>query len=389
MDVSRGLLLPDIRRPTDGLLKTLSVYWDELVVPDYLERAVGPGSTEFIEVSETFEALEEGGVLTRWNREIVLPQVDSSELPDVTLPEKGSDATELEELKRVLKWIVRPISEAIPKLGEFEEDEIQKYVQDHQDEAHAAVSNLFESMREYAAGHYLGRMQDAFELSSQHNLAPLAQSPVSHVASIVGAPTDAPRSEAALLSAAVQAFEIDPATPIEQLLQFREKNKAALGRFRASLVDLSDGMRRDGNPTQLLAVARDTYRNRVVPALGDLEEVLKEGQIRFFIKSLLGATAIALAPVEPVKAVEGGATLMGQTLNYSFSRQKLIREHPFGFLHQVSSELRPNQPGPSTDALALTIADPVQQVKKMIEEGQSLYLERFFFSGPRADDLQE
>jgi len=74
---------------------------------------------------------------------------------------------------------------------------------------------------------------------------------------------------------------------------------------------------------------------------------------------------------------------MGQTLNYSFSRKKLIREHPFGFLHQVSSGLGPEQVKPSTDSLAVTIADPVEQVKKMIAADQYSLdaLERFFFSG--------
>ncbi len=387
-DVSNALLLPDVQVPDDGLLKTLAIYWDNLVVPDYTERAVGPGVSEFSEPTDAFLTLEEAGVISKWKRAIDLPITDPTDLP-VELQLDRDDFNgehgrpDQDEIARVLKWIALPIMDSLPELHDLDQDEVGKYVKEHPDEATTAVRNMFKSMAQYAAEHYLGRMQDAFELSNDHRLAPVARSPISHVASIIGAPTGAPRSEAAILSAAVQAFELDPATPVDEIVRFREKNQASLGRFRASLVDLSEGLRQEDSPTQLLASARDTYRNRVVPALGDLEAVLKEGQIRFFVKSLLGATAIAMAPVDPVRAVEGGATILGQTLNYSFSREKLIREHPFGYLHQVSSGLSATQAAPSVTNLAVTMANPVERIQEMLTEDSmpASALGKFFFSG--------
>src|SRR4051812_33755901 len=38
LDISRALLLPDLHDATDGMLKTLALYWDEIVLPDYVER---------------------------------------------------------------------------------------------------------------------------------------------------------------------------------------------------------------------------------------------------------------------------------------------------------------------------------------------------------------
>jgi len=222
MDVSRGLLLPDVKQPGDGLLKTLSIYWDELVVPDYLERAVGPGGTEFIELSNTFEELEAAGILHRWSRKIELPPTDSSELPDRLRPglQGRVDPANLEQIERIMKLIVLPVVEKIPGLDQYDRDELKGYLAENPGVARSAAENMFNSISAYAAEHYLGRMQDAFELATQHHLAPLAQSSISHVASIVGAPTEAPRSEAALLSAAVQAFELDPETLLNEFFSF-------------------------------------------------------------------------------------------------------------------------------------------------------------------------
>ena len=79
-DVSRALLLPDIDIPSDRLLKTLAVYWDELVLPDYRERAdSGDGTrSEFDEPTDALIALESNGVLIKLERTIELPTVEPS-----------------------------------------------------------------------------------------------------------------------------------------------------------------------------------------------------------------------------------------------------------------------------------------------------------------------
>jgi len=347
-----------VHAPPDRLLKTLAIYWDELILPDYVERAGSDDfSSEFAEMSDAFAELEGAGVVLRTERTADLPPVDGNKIPPGVreIFDEGSSV-------RRMSAVLAPLFELS---RERQGEDLKTYLRDHQEELNAAGAASIKNILLHAADHYMGRMRDAFALANAHHLAPVARSSVSHVASMIGAPDNVPRSEAALLSTVIQAFEIDPDTPVEQILRFREKNGASLGRFRSSLVDLSEGLREENSPTTLLAEARDTYKNRVVPALGDLEEVLTEGKIRFFVRSLVGATALTLAPVNPVKAVEGSATLMGQTIDYAFSRERLVREHPFGYLHQVSAGLGGKDVKPTARALESIIEDPEDRVREI------------------------
>jgi hypothetical protein len=359
-DLTRALLLPDVYAPDDRLLKTLSIYWDQIVLPDYLER-VGSDKreSEFKEVSAAFMELEQEGVIFREERVAAFQAVDPADLSPISLqPNPSPDETSL-RVYAAYKPFFELIEEGL-EIGDNLDDLLQ-----NDDVVRAAGVEVIKRMLDIAAEHYMERMRDSFALSTANNLAPLARSAVSHIGSMTESAKDAARGEAALLSTAIHAFEVDPDTPVEDLLRFREKHAAALGRFRASLVDLSEGLRQDADPTQLLAEARDRYRNRVVPALGDLESALDAGRIRFFLRSLVGATAVSLGPVDPVKAVEGGATIMGQTLNYAFSREKLIREHPFGYLHQVSNEFSTSARESDSPLLSVGLENPEERLRQM------------------------
>lgn len=104
-------------------------------------------------------------------------------------------------------------------------------------------------------------------------------------------------------------------------------------------MDLSGHLRADGSPASLLSQAADTFKNRVESALGDLEQTLNESGIKFFLNSLVGATAIAIAPVEPVSTSLGAARVLSQSIDYSYSKSRLVREHPYGYLHKLGTGL--------------------------------------------------
>jgi hypothetical protein len=394
-DVSRALLLPDVQAPSDGMLKTLALYWHEIVVPDYAER-LGVCCRETGEPTRTpsFAALEKEGVVVAAPRFAELPPAptDPSHLvgsaqnlaealggggarcmsralrPIFKLPPAPADLSPLivcgqnltdvlveDGIGRVLDAL-RPIIEACSEV-DCDEAPPARGVPCEEDLA-PAVLDAVQNLSREATSLYLNRLQDAFELARKHSLAPVAHSVASHVGSLVGDYSDdVPRREAALLSAAVDAFEIHDETTVEDILLFRTRHGALVGRFRASLVDLAAELQRDAAPLALLASARDTYRNRVEPALGDLEAAMNESRLRFLIRSLLGATAITLAPVKPIRAVEAGASLVGNTVTYRFSREKLLREHPFGLLHKIAAEFSTHQ-GRGRTELEFAIQDP-------------------------------
>lgn len=320
-DVTRALLLPDVRAPSDLTLLTLALYWDELILPDYRERYL-KGGGEHATRSHDFEALEQAGVVLVSDR-----QIDLNDLVPF-------------EIRRVAEsyGVVLRVSDAM--MEQLRQSELEPIDVDDVEDAfvvdldHGSARDVVAS---HVATHLLDRLDDATELAQREHLAPVACSRLSHLASLLGAAdAELPSEEAALLSVAAASFRPDASTTAEQVLAFRERTRASRARFRASLGDLSEELQGEGNPEALLARARDRYRNQVIPALSDLEGVLKENRISFTIHSLTRATAVTFAPVKPMTAATAGVQIAAETLNYAFSKKKLIREHPYGYLHELA-----------------------------------------------------
>jgi hypothetical protein len=319
-DVSRALILPDMSTPTPLVISNLALYWEEVVVTHYGDawhdpvdaRLVDAGIVRVLDRDLSFETVfppnpgenpgeDLKGFLVRRNRDGKLTEVegvrDETGLKGSALAASFKDCTDKEL------------------------------------EAFAAIS----------LAEQLGQIDDSLAIAASNNFAPLSYSVGGHLAAVIGSSGDEsgalPSREAALLSVAADAFTLDPSVTVEDLLAFRAKSDRARARFRASLVDLSEHLRADGYPGSLLSQAADTFKNRVEPALGDLEEVLKESGIKFLLNSLVGATAIAVAPVEPISTSVGAAKVLGQTIDYSYSKSRLVRDHPYGYLHELGSQL--------------------------------------------------
>ena len=326
-DLSRALAIPGLVAPRDSALKNLVLYWDEVVVLEYRDRAGGDGSPSVR--SDVAKLLESAGAIRYVSRSIDLSGVYAYDdrgrayLPALARHGARPDTTftESERLELAREWLTH-----------------------------------------YATQHYLARTADAFDLALENHLAPVAVSMLGHVASLLGAEQDDDTvGVASLISAAVTAFEIEPTTRVEDILIFREQNRASVGRFRAALADLREQLAKTGPAQARLASARDTYRNRVVPALAALEESINESRLRFVLKSIIGASSIALSPMAPAKALEGTAAFAGQSLTYAFSRRRMVEQHPFGFLHKLTGEM-----GASPSTVSRELYEPVRG------EGQSV-----------------
>lgn len=329
-DLSRALAIPGLVAPSDSALKNLVLYWDEVVVLEYRDRAGGDGSPSVR--SDVAKLLESAGAIRYVSRSIDLSGV-------YVYDDRG---------RAYLPAPTRSLGERARPDTTFTESEL--------------VELGREWLTDLATQHYLARTADAFDLALENHLAPVAVSMLAHVASLLGAEQDDDTvGVASLISAAVTAFMIEPGTRVEDILIFREQNRASLGRFRAALADLRGQLAKTGPPQARLASARDTYRNRVVPALAALEESINESRLRFLLKSLIGASSIALSPMAPAKALEGTAAFAGQSLTYAFSRRRMVEQHPFGFLHKLSGEM-----GASPSTASRELYEPVRG------EGQSI-----------------
>lgn len=235
-------------------------------------------------------------------------------------------------------------------------------------EGRASESDLVERYREamnrealVIADHHTARARAAIALAAQVNAAPLASEFLPGISPLLPESlAEAPVREAALISVAVESVVVSDTTNPDDLLAFRAKNKQSIARLRASLIDLAATMREGGGHARTIEEARAVLVNRVEPALGDLESCLRGGRIQYFWKALFGASALLAAPLAPAAAVEGAGRMASQTLSYAFDREKLLREHPFGYLHQLRSTFETQE---RLMAPGAAITDPAQQMR--------------------------
>ncbi|MDQ3673795.1 MAG: hypothetical protein M3365_05410 [Gemmatimonadota bacterium] len=162
---------------------------------------------------------------------------------------------------------------------------------------------------------------------------------------------------------------IDAGVPVDDLLRFRERHAGSLARCRAALVDLAATIREDAAPLALLEQARALVINRVEPALADLEDALKEGRIRFIWNCVVSASAVASGPVTPTVAASGAAQLSTRSLEYAFDRQRLVRDHPYGYLHLLSDSFRPKSSAAPISGRPVpppVITDPTEALRDLM-----------------------
>jgi hypothetical protein len=89
-----------------------------------------------------------------------------------------------------------------------------------------------------------------------------------------------------------------------------------------------------------------------------------------------------MAPVRPVAATESGAQLVAESLNYSFSKEKLIQDHPYGFLHELSTDLGVEHREPFPELLAEHADGAASLRRVIIQEGIPTAVEHFLGQVP-------
>jgi hypothetical protein len=311
-EIARAVVLPDVgdHQPED--LLTLLLFWDTIEISWPVLPAINVAVQEFI------DSLVEYGIASWFD----VPRVAS----DPAIPEGAPNGTQTPA--------GRPGVEGIALADQI-------------------IDVFVASIRAVASD------------ADGRGLAAVAMSPFP--AAAISLPTKDPlavRAEAALIQAAVQGVTVRSDTPVEEVVAFRERNTALMGRFRAAMIDLAHALNRDASPAAIAEEAHATMRNRVEPALGELETLLKRGRIRYAWRMLLGASSVVLAPVSPAIVAARGGRIATQALDYAFDRDKLVRLHPYGLLHKAGSTF-------GTDVRAIPpnrITDPIGELRKFLAE---------------------
>jgi hypothetical protein len=71
-----------------------------------------------------------------------------------------------------------------------------------------------------------------------------------------------------------------------------------------------------------------------------MTDALRRSRVTFTIETLLGATAVSLAPLDPATLALAGGVLAARTLKYALDRERVDREHPLGLLYRVRADFR-------------------------------------------------
>lgn len=152
-----------------------------------------------------------------------------------------------------------------------------------------------------------------------------------------------------LVELMIEEIALDPDTPINKILKFRDKHAAELGRFRKKVGELTSSLPENASLQAMRQHVNDLYVNEVKPSLDDLKKSLTSSRIRWLTDSwmklafisagsssmLIGmglATANALL-------VGAGISLIGSGILYNVDKEDSLRANPYSYLMSLQTEL--------------------------------------------------
>ena len=148
---------------------------------------------------------------------------------------------------------------------------------------------------------------------------------------------------------ALKRVSIDPATPVDRLLQFKERHRDELGRFRAKIEELAASVALDLPEEALRQRVHDLHVNEVAPAISDLRDALKGLDIKHSTTGLLkvsflsagSSSLLMLAGMGTPAALLAfaGLSLVAAGAMYNVEKRQLMRDNPFSYLLSAETEL--------------------------------------------------
>ncbi|MDY0301164.1 MAG: DUF6236 family protein [Trichlorobacter sp.] len=150
-----------------------------------------------------------------------------------------------------------------------------------------------------------------------------------------------------LVQLMLEKITLDPETPIEKIISYREKHASELGRFRSKVGELSSSLPNDAPFAAMQQHASDLYLNEVRPALDDLKKSLTGSRIKWLTDSWLKIAFISagsssmLAGMGLATAnallVGVGVSLIGSGILYNVEKAGAIRSNPYSYLMRIEN----------------------------------------------------
>jgi Family of unknown function (DUF6236) len=158
-------------------------------------------------------------------------------------------------------------------------------------------------------------------------------------------------SQGILVDLILQTIQIDPETPIDEIMKFKKRYADELGNLRVNIAKLTTNISTDQPLSLLYQQVNDIYINEVQPGINILKRTLSEQRIRWVADNFLkvsffsmGAASLPLAvmglSVPQALLAGAGISLTASATLYNCDREKTLRENPFSYLFAAEKELK-------------------------------------------------
>ncbi|MCK9377556.1 MAG: DUF6236 family protein [Syntrophobacterales bacterium] len=161
-------------------------------------------------------------------------------------------------------------------------------------------------------------------------------------------------AQAMLADLILEGIQIDPETPVNKIIIFRERFQSELGRFRTKISELANEISIDQPLEAIRQNINDKYINDVKPAIESMKTGLKENMIRFATDTFLKVFVVSTTATSVLPALIGlsipcallaGASVSftANTVLYNIDKAQKLRENPFTYLLKAQKEFDPQR----------------------------------------------
>jgi hypothetical protein len=152
-----------------------------------------------------------------------------------------------------------------------------------------------------------------------------------------------------LASLAIERVGIAPDTPVDLLIDFRERHRDELALFRAKIEQLAAAVETDLPVEALRQRISDLHANEVAPAISNLKNALEGRRIKWLSDGLLkvgflsagASTMLVMAGLAVPTALLAGAgiSLIATGTMYNVDKRESLRTNPYAYLLSMERAL--------------------------------------------------
>jgi hypothetical protein len=146
---------------------------------------------------------------------------------------------------------------------------------------------------------------------------------------------------------AIERIGVAPDTPVERLIEFRERHRDELAQFRTKVEQLAACIEVDLTAESLRKHVMDIYTGEVAPAISNLKAALEGQRIKWLGDGLMKIAFMSVSTVlvnaglnVPTALLSGaGISLIGTRVMHNVDKKESLRANPYTYLLSIKREL--------------------------------------------------